>query len=291
MTDNTPLSEVEGIKTRSRYLRGTIRESLADEMTGALAPDDQQVIKFHGSYQQQDRSLEKERRQQKLEPLYSFMIRVRVPAGVASAAQWLTLDRLTEEYGIGTLKLTTRQAIELHGVLKRNLKKAIKGINESLLDSLAGCGDVNRNVMASASPYLTRAHAELHRVACLIHDHLTPRTKAYHELWINDELVGGGDVSDHEPVYGPTYLPRKFKIGLVIPPVNDVDVYTQDLGLIAVVERGTLAGFNIAVGGGMGCTFGMPATYPRLGNIIGYVPKEKIVEVCEKLVQIGRAHV
>ncbi len=288
--NNAPLSEVEGIKIRSRYLRGTIRESLSDGMTGALASDDQQVIKFHGSYQQQDRSLEQERRKQKLEPLYSFMIRVRVPAGVMSSAQWLTLDRLGEEYGIGTLKLTTRQAVEVHGVLKRDLKKAIRGINECLLDSLAGCGDVNRNVMASASPYLTRAHGELHRVAREIHDHLTPRTRAYHELWIADELAGGGAAEDHEPVYGETYLPRKFKIALAIPPVNDTDVYANDLGLVAIVERGALVGFNVLAGGGMGCTFGMPFTFPRLGNVMGYVSRDKVKDVCEKIVTLQRDH-
>jgi sulfite reductase (NADPH) hemoprotein beta-component len=288
MSENTPLSEVEGIKTRSRSLRGTIQESLADEMTGALAPDDQQVIKFHGSYQQQDRSIELERKKKKLEPLYSFMIRVRVPGGVVTPAQWLALDGLTEEYGIGTLKLTTRQAVELHGVFKRNLKKTLKGINACLLDSLAGCGDVNRNVMASALPNLTRAHVEMHAVVKAVHEHLTPKTKAYHELWLNDTLMGGGAQEDPEPIYGKTYLPRKFKIAFAIPPVNDTDIFANDLGFIAIVEKGVLVGFNVAIGGGMGCTFGMPETFPRLGNIIGFVPKDKVVDLCEKVVLLQR---
>lgn len=290
-SDNKPLSEVEHIKTRSRYLRGTIKESLANEMTGTLAADDLQLIKFHGSYQQWDRALEGERKKQKLEPLYSFMIRVRVPAGVATSAQWLGMDDLTGRYGIGTLKLTTRQAFELHGVSKKNLKNAIKGINRTLLDTLAACGDVNRNVMACANPSLSRIHAAVHADAKAIHDHLSPRTRAYHEIWLDDRLVAGGEdaaTQDHEPVYGKTYLPRKFKIALAVPPDNDVDVLANDLGFIAIVENGELAGYNISVGGGMGCTFGMPETFPRLATVLGFVPRDKAVAAAETVVAIQR---
>ncbi|MBF0123433.1 MAG: NADPH-dependent assimilatory sulfite reductase hemoprotein subunit [Candidatus Omnitrophica bacterium] len=283
-----PLSDVERIKEKSRYLRGTIQESLLDEMTGALRQDDQQLIKFHGTYQQFDRPLERERRKQRLEPLYSFMIRVRVPAGVVTAQQWLAIDELTGKYGIGTIKLTTRQAIELHGVLKRNLKSAIKGIHDCLLDTLAACGDVNRNVMASASPYLTRVHGEVHAVAKAIHTHLSPQTSTYHEIWIDDKLVAEGEKKDHEPIYGRTYLPRKFKIAIAIPPVNDTDIFANDIGLIAVVENNVLVGFNISMGGGMGSTFGMPETFARLGNVIGFVSKDKIVDVCEKILLVQR---
>jgi sulfite reductase (NADPH) hemoprotein beta-component len=288
MEQENPLSEVEHIKTKSRYLRGTIEESITDGLTGALRPEDQQLIKFHGTYQQWDRSLDSERKKQKLEPLYSFMIRIRVPAGIATAAQWLGVDQLTDKYGIGTIKLTTRQAFELHGVLKRNLKAAIKGINATLLDTIAACGDVNRNVMASASPFLTSVHAEVHRTAKAIHDHLTPRTTAYHEIWLDDKKVSGPEAEDHEPIYGKTYLPRKFKIAIAIPPENDPDVFANDIGLIAISENGKLAGFNISIGGGMGSTFGMPETFPRLGNIIGFVPRDKVVDVCEKIVLIQR---
>jgi len=283
-----PLSEVEHIKVNSRYLRGTIKESLADEITGSLYPDDLQLIKFHGTYMQSDRTVESERKKQKLEPLYSFMIRVRVPAGVATAAQWLALDALADTYGSHSLKLTTRQAFELHGVLKRNLKKTIKGINATLLDTLAACGDVNRNVMASANPALSGIHAEVHQLAKAVHRHLSPQTKAYHELWLNDKLVSGGEKNDVEPLYGKTYLPRKFKIAFAVPPVNDSDCLANDIGLIAIVEQGKLTGFNVAVGGGMGATFGMPETFPRLASVIGFVPKAKVVDVCEKIMLLQR---
>ncbi|MEI6437130.1 MAG: NADPH-dependent assimilatory sulfite reductase hemoprotein subunit [Candidatus Omnitrophota bacterium] len=284
--DPQPLSDVEVIKTKSRYLRGTIKESLADEVTGALYPDDLQLIKFHGTYMQWDRPSESERRKQKLEPLYSFMIRVRIPAGVLTPAQWLGLDELSSLYGSGTLKLTTRQAVELHGVRKRHLKKAIKGINDTLLDTLAACGDVNRNVMASANPHLSRVHAEAQQVAKAIHTHLSPKTSAYRELWLDVKPAG----ADHEPIYGETYLPRKFKIALAVPPVNDTDVFANDIGLIAIVEKNELVGFNVAVGGGMSCTFGMPETFARLGSVIGYVPRSQAVNVCEKILLVQRDH-
>jgi sulfite reductase (NADPH) hemoprotein beta-component len=286
-SDEKPLSEVEHIKSKSHYLRGTLKESLADNITGALRADDQQLIKFHGTYQQWDRSLDLERRKQKLEPLYSFMIRVRVPAGVSTARQWLMIDELTDHYGIKTIKLTTRQAFELHGVLKRNLKAAIRGINDALLDTLAACGDVNRNVMASASPYLTGVHREVHATAVTIHKHLSPRTTAYHEIWLDGKPLSGGK-EDHEPIYGKTYLPRKFKIALAIPPINDSDVFANDVGLIAIQKDGVLEGFNVLAGGGMGFTFGMPTTFPRLGNLLGYVSKDKVVDVCEKIVCVQR---
>jgi sulfite reductase (NADPH) hemoprotein beta-component len=285
---NLPLSEVEHIKTASRYLRGTIRESLDDQVTGALRPDDLQLIKFHGTYMQSDRTVESERKKQKLEPLYSFMIRVRVPSGVATPAQWLALDDIAGKYGSHTLKLTTRQAFELHGVLKQNLKKTIAAINATLLDTLAACGDVNRNVMGSANPWASAVHAEVNAVAKRVHDHLSPKTTAYHELWLNDTLVGGGEPADVEPLYGKTYLPRKFKIAFAVPPVNDTDALANDIGLIAIVAQGRLAGFNIAVGGGMGSTFGMPETFPRLGSMLGFVPAGKAVDACEKIMLVQR---
>ncbi len=282
-----PLTEVEHIKEKSNYLRGTIVESLENDITGALYPDDQQLIKFHGTYQQFDRELESERKKQKLEPLYSFLIRIRVPAGIVTPKQWLEIDLLTGKYGIGTIKLTTRQAFELHGVAKSNLRKTMQGINDSLLDTLAACGDVNRNVMAGAIPNITKAHASMTEVANAIHVHLTPKTKAYHEIWLNNEIIGGGE-PDFEPIYGKTYLPRKFKIALAIPPINDTDVFANDVGLIGIVESGKLVGFNITAGGGMGMTFGMADTHPRLGDVLGFVPIDKVVDVVEKIVLIQR---
>ncbi len=286
---NQPLSDLERIKTESNYLRGTIVESLADPITGALAPDDQQLIKFHGAYQQTDRDLDEERRHQKLEPLISFMIRVRVPAGVVTPRQWLDLDALTEKHCKPTLKLTTRQAIELHGVVKRKMKTAMQGIHATLLDSLAGCGDVNRNVMTSANPWESEVHQLVFADALKIHKEFTPQTTAYHEIWLDDELVAGGEKKeDNEPLYDKTYLPRKFKVAIAIPPRNDVDVFANDLGFIAIVENGKLVGYNLLAGGGMGSTFGMDTTYPRLGNVIGFIKPEDIVEAAKAVLIFQR---
>jgi sulfite reductase (NADPH) hemoprotein beta-component len=266
-------SPVEHIKSNSNYLRGTIVEGLAEETTGAISGDDTQLIKFHGSYQQTDRDLDSERKKQKLEPLYSFMIRARVPAGITTPDQWLVFDRLADQYANGTLKLTTRQAFQWHGVLKRNLKKTIMGINSTLIDTIAACGDVNRNVMATSNEGLSLLVPETAAFAKIISDHLLPRTSAYHEIWLNKELVSG-EGQDEEPILGKTYLPRKFKIALATPPYNDTDVFANDIGLIAIGKEGKLEGFNVAVGGGMGMTFGAENTYPRLADLIGYVPKE-----------------
>ncbi|GAB3874285.1 assimilatory sulfite reductase (NADPH) hemoprotein subunit [Hymenobacter segetis] len=283
------LSEVEHVKTASRYLRGTIVESLRNRLTGALNHDDTHLIKFHGSYQQTDRDLDSERKRQKLEPLFSFMIRVRVPGGVATAAQWQRMDALADAYGNGTLKLTTRQTFQLHGVLKRDLRPTIQGFNDALLDSIAGCGDVNRNVMCNVNPHESQVHAEVQAVAAEISAHLTPRTTAYHEIWLDGELQNTTEATDDaEPIYGKTYLPRKFKIALALPPYNDSDIFSNDIGLIAIEENGRLLGFNVAVGGGLGMTFGLPETYPRLADLIGFVPTENVVDVCEKIVTIQR---
>lgn len=282
------LTGVELIKDRSNYLRGTIVEGLADETTGALGADDQTVIKFHGTYQQQDRDLDKERKRQKLEPLYSFLIRIRVPGGHATAQQWVGLDDIANELGDSTLKLTTRQAFELHGITKWVLKRTMQRINDVLMDSIAACGDVNRNVMCSANPHESPVHAEVLEHSKLVSAHLTPRTTAYQEIWLNNELQNAEPVQDHEPIYGKHYLPRKFKIAFGIPPRNDADLFANDLGFIAIVADGKLVGYNVAVGGGMGMTFGNGNTYPRLSNVIGYIPKEKVVEVAEKVVLIQR---
>ncbi|SNC65629.1 sulfite reductase (NADPH) beta subunit [Hymenobacter gelipurpurascens] len=293
MADTTiKLSEVEHVKDASNYLRGTLAESLVNPITGALYPDDTHLIKFHGSYQQTDRDLESERKRQKLEPLYSLMIRVRVPGGIATPAQWLRMDQLATQYGNDTLKLTTRQAFQLHGVLKRNLKKTIKGFNDVLLDSIAGCGDVNRNVMFNPNPHQSKVHEQVFEITKQISTHLTPRTSAYWELWLDGESkyssAPNEGEEDFEPIYGKTYLPRKFKIALAVPPNNDTDIFANDLGLIAIEKNGQLLGFNVAVGGGMGMTFGMPETYPRLADLIGFVPADKAVDLCEKVVTIQR---
>lgn len=281
------LDEMEHIKNRSNYLRGTIKEGLADEITGAIAEDDTKLLKFHGSYMQDDRDIRDERRKQKLEPAYSFMIRVRVPGGTATADQWIAMDDISTEYANNTIKLTTRQAFQFHGILKRNLKSSMQSIHHAVMDSLAACGDVNRNVMCNPNPYQSGVHKEVDTLATQISNHLSPQTGAYHEIWLDDEKIV--DTKEEvEPMYGKTYLPRKFKIGIAVPPSNDIDVYSQDIGLIAVIEDDQLVGFNVTVGGGMGMTHGDTKTYPQLGRLLGYFPKEEAVDVCEKILTIQR---
>ncbi|RIN77434.1 NADPH-dependent assimilatory sulfite reductase hemoprotein subunit [Mammaliicoccus sciuri] len=281
------LDEMEHIKNRSNYLRGTIKEGLADEITGAIAEDDTKLLKFHGSYMQDDRDIRDERRKQKLEPAYSFMIRVRVPGGTATADQWIAMDDISTEYANNTIKLTTRQAFQFHGILKRNLKSSMQSIHHAVMDSLAACGDVNRNVMCNPNPYQSGVHKEVDTLATQISDHLSPQTGAYHEIWLDDEKII--DTKEEvEPMYGKTYLPRKFKIGIAVPPSNDIDVYSQDIGLIAVIEDDQLVGFNVTVGGGMGMTHGDTKTYPQVGRLLGYFPKEEAVDVCEKILTIQR---
>ena len=282
------VSFVETIKEKSNFLRGTLEESLRDEITGAIADDDMQLIKFHGSYQQADRDLDSERKRQKLEPLYSFMIRVRAPGGIVTAKQWQRLDDLADEYGNSGLKLTTRQAVQLHGILKRDLKRTIHGFNDVLMDSFAGCGDVNRNVMCNPNPYLSPIHEEVFETAGKISEYFTPKTSSYHEIWLDGKKIKSTDVVDDEPIYGKTYLPRKFKIAIAIPPDNDVDIYANDIGIIAIEKEGKLMGYNIAIGGGMGMTFGRPETYPRLADDIGFVKPEKLIDVIGAIMTIQR---
>jgi len=293
MEDNNnisaPPSPIEIIKENSNYLRGTITESLNNPLTGSMKEQDQVLIKFHGTYQQQDRDLDDERKHQKLEPLYSFLIRIRVPAGITTPAQWLALDELADKYADKTFKFTTRQAFQFHGVLKRNLKTTMHEINNTLLDTLAACGDVNRNVMTSANPFESPVHAEVAEDAKKISAYLTPQTAAYHEIWLDGKLVEGGE-KEEEPLYGKTYLPRKFKTAIAIPPRNDSDVLSNDLGFIAIIENGKLAGYNLTVGGGMAYTFGINSTYPRVADVVGYIPKEKIVEVSEAVLVFQRDH-
>ncbi|WP_348646994.1 assimilatory sulfite reductase (NADPH) hemoprotein subunit [Arenibacter sp. S6351L] len=284
--DYKELSEDEHIKDKSDFLRGSIKDSLKNPLTGALFPDDVKLIKYHGSYQQYDRDLESERRQKKLEPLYQFMVRVRAAGGVTTPKQWLALDELSEQYGNGTLKLTTRQSFQFHGILKRNLKPTIQKVNEVLLSTLATCGDVNRNVMCNPNPYQSHIHEEVYQFAKEISDYFLPKTTAYHEIWLDQEKVAG--TPDFEPLYHQHYLPRKFKIALAIPPNNAIDVFANDLGLIAIEENNNIAGYNICVGGGLGSTFSNDATYPRLADVIGFAPKEKVIDVAETVIAIQR---
>ncbi|MEE8339753.1 MAG: NADPH-dependent assimilatory sulfite reductase hemoprotein subunit [Xanthomonadales bacterium] len=289
-TTSEKLTAVEIIKANSNYLRGTIVESLQDSASSALYEDDTQLSKFHGFYQQDDRDKREERRRQLLEPDYQFMIRARVPGGVCTPEQWLALDEIARKWANGTIRLTTRQAFQLHGVLKRDLKASIRAINDSLLDTIAACGDVNRNVMCTPLPEASAVHRQVFATARALSDHLTPQTTAYHEIWLLGEggrkKVAGS--KDREPIYGPTYLPRKFKISFAIPPRNDVDVFAHDLSFIAIAGKNGLEGFNVTVGGGMGATHGDPATYPRLADMLGFCTAEQVVEIAEAIVKIQR---
>nr|WP_226578653.1 assimilatory sulfite reductase (NADPH) hemoprotein subunit [Halobacillus litoralis] len=281
-----PPDEMERIKEESRYLRGSLVESFQDPITASIPDEDTKLLKFHGSYMQDDRDLRNERKKQKLEPAYQFMVRVRLPGGVATPEQWLTMDSLADQYGNGTLKLTTRQTFQMHGILKWNMKKSIQKMDEALMDSIAACGDVNRNVMSNVNPDQSALHAEVYEWSKKISEHLLPKTRAYHEIWLDEEKVVDG--KEDEPIYGPLYLPRKFKIGVAIPPSNDVDVFSQDLGFIAIFEGKELLGFNVAVGGGMGMTHGDTNTYPQLSRVIGFTPVDRVTEVAEKIVTIQR---
>lgn len=283
-----PPSDVEGIKERSDYLRGTLKEVMLERISAGIPEDDNRLMKHHGSYLQDDRDVRAERQKQKLEPAYQFMLRVRLPGGVATPEQWLVMDGLSEKYGNGTLKLTTRQTFQIHGILKWNMKSTIQGINQALMDTIAACGDVNRNVMSTSNPHQSEIHAEVYEWGKKLSDDLLPRTRAYHEIWLDEERVAGTPDADVEPMYGPLYLPRKFKIGMAIPPENDVDVFSQDLGYIAIVEDEKLVGFNVAIGGGMGMSHGDKTTYPQLAKVIGFVKPEQVYDVAEKVITIQR---
>ncbi len=286
MSEET-LSVVEGIKTRSRHLRGSIAEGLRDPLTGAMPEDDTQLIKFHGIYQQDDRDLRAERRLQRLEPAYQFMIRARIPAGVCTPRQWLAMDEIARTYANHTLRLTTRQTFQFHGILKRNLKPSIAAINRTLLDTLAACGDVNRNVMATVLPFPPSVRLSINAMCRQLSDQLLPRTRAYHEIWLDEQLLVN-TAEEREPLYGDTYLPRKFKIGVAVPPDNDIDIFSQDLGYIAIIEGGELQGFNVTAGGGLGMSHGEFATYPRLADVLGFCTLTEVLAVAEAVLTTQR---
>ena len=277
----------ETMKDASDYLRGTIAEGLIDRITGAVhSADDVKLMKFHGIYQQDDRDLRDERRRQKLEPAYQFMIRVRLPGGVCTPAQWLKLDELARAHGSETLRITTRQTFQFHWVLKDSLRPIIQGLHEALLDTVAACGDDSRGVMCTVDPQSSRFHAEVAAMAKRVSDHVIPKTRAYHEIWYGSERVAGSE--PEEPFYGRTYMPRKFKIGFALPPSNDIDVYAQDLGFIAIGGEDGLAGFNVVIGGGMGRTDQAPETYPRLASLIGFVPADRVIACADAVMAVQR---
>jgi sulfite reductase (NADPH) hemoprotein beta-component len=291
MTDDKRAKN-ELIKESSHLLRGTIAEGLADVSTGAISEDDSQLTKFHGTYLQDDRDVRAERSKKKLEKAYSFMIRVRLPGGVTSSQQWLQLDSIAGTYANHMLRLTTRQTFQFHGVIKSNMKRTMQAINAAVLDTLAACGDVNRNVLAASNPYLSSVHEASHKLAVEISEHLLPRTGAYHEIWLDGEQVidkSGTATKEEEPIYGTHYLPRKFKTVIAVPPSNDVDIYAHDLGYIAVVDdKGNLEGWNVTIGGGMGMTHGDTDTFPRTADVLGFCTPDQAVDVAEKVVTVQR---
>ena len=285
-----PLHKNETLKAESNFLRGHILRDLADHSTGSITEESAQLTKFHGIYAQDDRDLRNQRRKEGREKAFSFMARVRVPGGVCTTGQWLALDRIADETANGTLKITTRQAFQFHGIIKGDLWRTINAVNRSLLDTIAACGDVNRNVMCNPNPERSELHTEVYRITRAISEHLLPRSRAYHELWVGDELVAGGEPED-EPIYGRTYLPRKFKIVVAVPPSNDVDIFAHDLGYIAITDaHGKLAGFNVTVGGGLGMSHNQIETFPRIADVLGFCTVEQAVAVAEKVLLVQRDH-
>ncbi len=284
------MSPIEKIKTASDGLRGTLQESLTDAITGAIREDDQALIKFHGMYQQDDRDRRDERTEKKLEWLYSFMIRLRLPGGLMTADQWVGLNHVAGEFSTGVIKITTRQTIQLHGIIKAEIKPTIAAFNTFQLDSIAACGDVNRNVVCSSHPSQSPLHEEVFSYAEKISIMALPKTRSYYEIWLNEEpLTAEQKITETDPLYQDRYLPRKFKIAIAIPPDNDVDVFANDLGMIAVEVNGKLAGFNIAAGGGLSTTHGNPATYARLASMLGFISGEdKIMKVVYEIITIQR---
>ncbi len=281
----------EQIKDASQGLRGTISAGLNEVATGGIAEDDQYLVRFHGTYLQDDRDVRGERTKKRLEKAFSFMIRVRIPGGVVTPSQWLALDRIATDYANGTLRLTTRQTFQYHGVIKSNMRRTMQAIDAALLDTLAACGDVNRNVLATCNPHLSPAHSEALDLARKLSEHLLPKTGAYHEIWLDGAKVEGQPTSgsnEAEPIYGKHYLPRKFKTVVAVPPYNDVDIFAQDLGFIAIVQEGRVVGYNVTVGGGMGMTHGEPDTFPRTADVLGFCTPAQAVDVGEKVLTVQR---
>jgi len=282
-----PLAANENIKAASNFLRGSLVTDLQDTSTGAISDDNGQLTKFHGLYLQDDRDQRNALKKEGKEKAFSFMLRVRLPGGVATPAQWLVLDTLAGELASPSLRLTTRQTFQFHGILKGNVKPLVQRMHQALLDSIAACGDVNRNVMAPPNPERSAALQQVYNDARSWSEFALPKTRAYHEIWLDDELVAGGE---EEPMYGPTYLPRKFKTGFVVPPSNDVDVYSQDLGYIAILENDKLVGYNVTVGGGLGMSHGNAETFPRLADTLGFIKPEHVNVVGQAVLTTQRDH-
>ncbi|WP_318517954.1 assimilatory sulfite reductase (NADPH) hemoprotein subunit [Photobacterium leiognathi] len=285
MTDQK-LSDNERLKRESNFLRGTIELDLGDRMTGGFTADNFQLIRFHGMYQQDDRDIRAERAKQKLEPLHNVMLRARMPGGIITPKQWLAIDKFADEHtSYGSIRLTTRQTFQFHGVLKPNIKLMHQTLNSIGIDSIATAGDVNRNVLCTTNPVESELHQEAYEWAKKISEHLLPKTRAYAEIWLDGEKL---ETTDEEPILGSNYLPRKFKTTVVIPPQNDVDVHANDLNFVAIADNGKLVGFNVLVGGGLAMTHGDHSTYPRRADDFGFIPLEKTLDVAAAVVTTQR---
>lgn len=280
-----PLADNERLKRESDHLRGTIAQDLTDPLTGGFNGDNFQLIRFHGMYQQDDRDIRPERTAQKLEPLHNVMLRARLPGGIITPTQWQVIDKFAEEHSLyGSIRLTTRQTFQFHGVLKRDIKMMHQTLNSTGIDSIATAGDVNRNVLCTSNPVESELHQEAYEWAKKISEHLLPKTRAYVEIWLDGEKLGG----DEEPILGSNYLPRKFKTTVVIPPHNDVDIHANDLNFVAISDHGKLVGFNVLVGGGLAMTHGDTSTYPRKASDFGFVPLSHVLEVAAAVVSTQR---
>jgi len=289
MASESKRSAVELIKENSRQLRGGIAPELAKD-SDHFSEQDKQLVKFHGSYQQDDRDARKDRRKEGGGKSYIFMVRCKIPGGKLTAAQYLALDDIAGRYASGTLRITSRQGIQLHGVLKSNLKTTIAGINRCLLTTLGACGDVNRNVMATPVPFATPVYAKLQELADRLAAHFAPRSGAYHEIWFDGDKVAGGEEPDIEPIYGKVYLPRKFKIGFALPEDNSIDIFGQDMGFLGILENGRLAGFNLYAGGGMGMTHGNEHTFPHLAQPVCFITLDQFLPAAEGIIKLFRDH-
>ncbi len=280
------LADNERLKAESRHLRGTIQQDLQDDLTGGFTADNFQLIRFHGMYQQDDRDIRAERQKQKLEPLHNVMLRARLPGGIIEPHQWLAIDKFAEEKTLyGSIRLTTRQTFQFHGVLKPNIKLMHQTLNSIGIDSIATAGDVNRNVLCTSNPFESEVHAQAYEWAKKISEHLLPKTRAYAEIWLDEEKL---ETTDVEPILGDTYLPRKFKTTVVIPPQNDVDVHANDLSFVAIAEQGQLIGFNVLVGGGLAMTHGDTSTFPRKADDFGFIPLAHTLAIAEAVVTTQR---
>ncbi len=288
--EKTDPNKVEIAKQQSRLLRGTIDETLKNAELECFGEDDQQLLKFHGSYQQDDRDLRKLRRDEGLGKAYSYMLRIVLPGGQITNSQYIDLDRMADEFANGSIRLTTRQAVQFHGVIKGELRETIRQINQSLMTTLAACGDVCRNVMATAAPLKDPVHTAIRETANKVAAELKPATKAYHEIWVEGErqLTSQEAIPEIEPLYGETYLPRKYKVGVTIQGDNQIDIYSYDCGLIGIVENGQLIGWNVVAGGGLGMSHGRPNTYAQIADKIGFVAVENGVAATRVIATIYR---